>query len=292
MSERSSTCLFSLHSSVLQFTPDQVHEFMDRGYFKGNLGHLLHRQAHEQLWRVSSSRKVLHFFVGNCSLRFTRRVASLFRWPPAWRRQALATHKSRETYPFPIARCSPFPTQPGPLGGATSCAEGPGSEAGSSQRHGSFPEHWAKGGLVELIRCHLFPGASPEIHRQQLVRVALLRTEKCATSQLPQRASELTIRIDDLCKLPDRLVSPLDWHFEVVAELALAVLSLPVVPSSSKTTRCGTTTGIISIRNSSVRLLETRDVHLNRRPSQLETAIVVEARAREREKTRSHSNSK
>ena len=26
--------------------------------------------------------------------------------------------------------------------------------------------------LVELIRCHLFPAASPEIHRQQLVSVA------------------------------------------------------------------------------------------------------------------------
>ena len=58
-----------------------------------------------------------------------------------------------------------FPTQPEPLGGATSCAEEPGSQAGSSQKRDSNTERWTKGGLVELIRCHMFRGASPEIHR-------------------------------------------------------------------------------------------------------------------------------
>ena len=71
-------------------------------------------------------------------------------------------HKSRETYPLPIAMGSPFPTQPEPLGGANSFAEEPGSQAGSSRRRDSDTERWTKGGLVELIRCHMFRGASPD----------------------------------------------------------------------------------------------------------------------------------
>ena len=146
-----------LDSSVFQFTPDQVLEFMGPRLVERELQAPFSIARHMSNSSVPFLRAQIHSASAtvHCVSPNGQRLFSNGHLPGDAKLWPL--HKSRETYPFPIARGSPFPTQPEPLGGTTSCAEETGSHAGSSRRRDSDTERWTQGGLVELIRCDMFP---------------------------------------------------------------------------------------------------------------------------------------
>ena len=147
-----------LDSSMLRFAPDKVHEFMDRGWFKGNLRHLPHRQAHEQLWRAISARRV-PFCVGNTFTVFhsmsgvSFQVATCLETPSSghW------TDRARRAR-FPSRGALLFPT----------CLNRWVAQIHVLRSQGRMQDPRRsvtviqKGGLVELTLCQIFRGASPD----------------------------------------------------------------------------------------------------------------------------------